>query len=233
MSASRRSCGRRVEQALGSIEPPGRGPRERPHLVGTPIRRPCRDPLGDGLFRQPVERDELAAGEDRRRQRTELARDEHDRRVRRRLLEVLEQRVRGVVVHPLRVEDEIHAAVRLERPHVQVVPQGANVVDPDHLAERLQRVQVGVRPRLDASCVPEERCREGECGDALPDARRAVQKVSMRGPVRERGLEQNAWPRAAQGLRRSAPYTSSAISSGGSEPSSDTIRSGNRVASSR
>ena len=44
--------------------------------------------------------------------------DEDDDCVRRRLLEVLEQRVGRLLVHPVGVEDEVHAPVGLERPHV-------------------------------------------------------------------------------------------------------------------
>ena len=95
-------------------------------------------------------------------QRAELGRDENDDGVWRRLLEVLQERVGRVFVHAIGVEDEIHAAVGFERPHVQVVAQGAYVVDTDHLAERLEQVQVGMRARYDATLVPEQHSREGK-----------------------------------------------------------------------
>ena len=60
------------------------------------------------------------------------------------------------------------------RAHVQVVAQSAHVVDPDHLAERLEHVQVGMCARLDAAGVADERSREGERRRALPDPGRTV-----------------------------------------------------------
>ena len=67
---------------------------------------------------------------------------------------------RRVVVHAVRVEDEVDAAIALERPHVEVVVERADLVDPDHLAERLDHPEVGVRPRVDAARVAEQRARE-------------------------------------------------------------------------
>ena len=157
-----------VEQPPRAVEPARGGAGER-----APPRRSARAPAPRSTrarpLGEPAERHELAAGEDRRRQRAELGRDEDDRRVRRRLLEILEQRVGGVLVHPMRVEDEVDAASRLERPHVQVVAQRADVVDADHLAERLEHVEVGMRARLDAARVAEQRGGERERGRSLPD----------------------------------------------------------------
>ena len=62
-------------------------------------------PLG-----QPPERHELAARADRRRQRPELVRDEHDDGVRRRLLEILQQRVGRVLVQQVRRRSRRRAA---------------------------------------------------------------------------------------------------------------------------
>ena len=115
-----------VEQAARAVEPPGgRASKAHGPLSRSRSGRLRADPLTHRALREPAERHELAAGEDRRRQRAELARDEHDRRVWRRLLQILEQRVRGVLVHPVRVEHEVDAPLALERPHVQVVPERA------------------------------------------------------------------------------------------------------------
>ena len=132
----------RVEETPRPVEPSGRCAREDAHFLLAPLGRLPADPLAHRTLRQPTKRDELAAREDRRRERPELAGDEHDHRVRRRLLQVLQERVCSLVVHAVGVEDEIDAAIALERPHVQVVAQRPHVVDADHLAERLEEVQV-------------------------------------------------------------------------------------------
>ena len=88
------------------------------------------------------------------------------------------------------MEDEVHAAVGLERPHVQVAPQLADRVDADLVAERLQHVQIGVRA---AKCPPrvaaDERGAEGDREVTLADSRRAVEEVGVR-RFGERGREQ-------------------------------------------
>ena len=84
------------------------------------------DPLPHGALGEPPERDELAAGADRLRQRAELVGDEHDRRVARRLLEILQQRVGRILVEQVGVEHEVDPPVALERAHVQVVMQLAD-----------------------------------------------------------------------------------------------------------
>ena len=139
---------------------------------------------------QPAERDELAARADRLGQRPELVGDEDDRRVRRRLLEILEQRVGGVLVHQVRVEEQVDAAVGLERPHVQVAAQLADRVDADLVAERLEHVEVGVRAAPDAAAVADERGRERERG-ACACPRRAARGRDRRAPaLGERRVEQ-------------------------------------------
>jgi hypothetical protein len=67
---------------------------------------------------------------------------------------------------------------------VQVVTQRTDVVDTDHLAQRLEDVEVRVRARPNASLVAEERGRERECGGPLPHAGRPVQQVRVRSSVR-------------------------------------------------
>src|SRR5207244_9768136 len=69
---------RRIEKPLCTIEPAGGYTGERVHLVGAPARGAGRDPLGDRALREAVKRNELTAGQDRRRERAELARDEED-----------------------------------------------------------------------------------------------------------------------------------------------------------
>ena len=139
-----------VEQPLEPVEPAGRDARERGALLLVELGRARRDRVAHRALRQPPERHELAARADRLGDRPEVVGDEHDHRVRRRLLEVLEQRVGRVVVHQVGAEDQVDAPVGLERPHVQVAPQLADRVDADHLAERLELVDVGVHRR--ASC---------------------------------------------------------------------------------
>ena len=73
---------------------------------------------------------------------------------------------------------------------MQVVAQSAHVVDPDHLAERLEHVQVGMRARLDAAGIAEERGREGERRRTLPDPGGAVQEIRVGGAVGEGSVEQ-------------------------------------------
>ena len=141
-------------------------------------------------LRQPPERDELAAGADRLRQRPELVGDEDDDRVRRRLLEVLQQRVGRLRVQQVGAEDQVDAPVGLEGTHVQVAAQLAHLVDPDLVAERLEQVEVGVRAALDALAVAEQLAGEGARRQPLPDAGRTVEEVGVRRPVGERRAEQ-------------------------------------------
>ena len=180
-----------IEQSAGTIEPAGRRARKHADLIRGPLGRLRRDPLADGALREPPERDELAARQDRRRERSELTGDEDDDRVCRRLLEVLEQRIGGVLVHAIRVEDHVDPPIGLERPHVQVVAERANVVDADHLAERLEQVQVRMRAGLDTARVSQQRRRERERRRPLADARGAMQEVRVRDAVLERGAQES------------------------------------------
>ena len=137
-----------VEQPLGTVEPARRHARERVERLAL---QPARgEKRLDRALREPAEGDELAARADRRRQQPELVGDEHDDGVRRRLLEILEKRVGGVLVQQVRAQDEIDAALGLERAHVQVAAKVADRVDPDLVAERLEDVEVGVDPPHDA-----------------------------------------------------------------------------------
>ena len=214
----------RVEQPFDPVEPSAGDAGERGRLLVRQARRsPC-DLLPHRLLGQPPERDELAARSDRRGQRAEVVGDEHDDRVWRRLLEVLEQRVGGLVVQRVRSEDEVDAAVGLEWPHVQVVAELADRVDPDLVAEGLEQVEVRVRTALDAARVAEQRPREADRGAALADSRRPVEEVRVRRALGEGGVEQAA----SLGLLRKALEACHAPPSrsrrAASTPSSVTIR---------
>ena len=88
------------------------------------------------------------------------------------------------------VEEEVDAPVALERPHVEVVMESADLVDPDHLAERLDHPEVGMRPGVDPSRVAQQRAGQGQGGRVLPDPGRAVEEVRVRRMLGEGGLEQ-------------------------------------------
>ena len=88
-----------VEQPRGAVEASGGHARDRGELVLLDSGRVLQQVGADRGLRQPAERNELAARADRLRQRPELVRDEDDHRVVRRLLEILEQRVRRGLVH--------------------------------------------------------------------------------------------------------------------------------------
>ena len=145
-----------VEQPFQPVEATGGEMRDRRRLVGVKLRHAPEELGAHRRPRQPAERDELAAREDRLRQRPQVIGDENDDRVLGRLLEVLEQRIRRGLVHRVRVEDQVHAARRLEGAHVQVAPQRADLVDQHLVAERLEHVQVRVRAALDAARVADQ-----------------------------------------------------------------------------
>ena len=157
-----------IEKALGAIEAAARHAGECTRLGLGETRRALGQERAHRTLRQPPERDELAAREDRRRDRAELVRDEHDHRVRRRLLEVLQQRVGGVLVQQVRVGDHVDTPVGLVRPHVQIAMERAHLVDPDHLPQRLEQEEVGVRAGRDAALVTEELSRERQAAARLP-----------------------------------------------------------------
>jgi len=134
--------GRGVEQQRRAIEPARRDPRDRGRLVGRQLGRLGHDRLAHSPLREPPERDRLATRANRLRQRADLVGHEHDHGVGGRLLEVLQQRVRRLFVHRVRAEDQIDAAVGLERPHVQVVAELADRVDPDLVPEGLEHIEI-------------------------------------------------------------------------------------------
>jgi hypothetical protein len=179
-----------VEQPLRAVEAAGRRAGKRRRLLVGQRRGALRQVVAHRALGQPPERDELAARADRLRQRAELARNEDDDGVRRRLLEVLQQRVGRVLVELLGAEHEVHAPLRLERAHVQIAPHLADGVDADHLAQRLQDVEVGMRPPLRARGIAQQLAGEGECDAPLPDAARAVEEVRVRRAVGERGPQE-------------------------------------------
>ena len=192
------------------------------------------EPLAHGALGEPPERDELAARADRLGERAELVGDEHDRGVERRLLEILEQRVGGVVVEQVRPEQEVHPAVGLERAQVEVVVELADDVDPDHVPERLDDPQVGVGALDDPARVAELRAREREGGRRLADARRAVEEEGVRVAVAERRGQQPLRLVLLRNRCEAAPWISSAICSAGRRAvDRSRYRSGSRAASCR
>ena len=168
-----------VEQARGPIEPASGDARQCRHLRGGQLGRACSQPLLDGAAGQAPEGNELAARANRLGERPELVGDEDERRVGGRLLEVLEQRRRRLVVHPVRVEEQVDPPVALEGAHVEVVVERPDLVDPDHLAERLDHPQVGMRPRGNPARVAEEDGGEGARGRPLAHPRGAVEEVGV------------------------------------------------------
>ena len=76
----------------------------------------------------------------------------------------------------MRAMHEIDAPVGLERPHVQVAPQLADRVDANHLAERVELVEVG----MELARRPEQRARERARDLALADPGRPVEEVGVR-----------------------------------------------------
>ena len=122
--------------------------------------------------------------------------------------------------------DEVDAAVGLERPHVQVAAQLADVVDADLVADRLDEVDVGMRAALDAAAVPDQLAGERDRGGALADAGRAVEEVRVRRAlVGERGAQQPLRLGLLRKCSRRCPRISSCSSSGGRVPSSEDDRS--------
>ena len=74
---------------------------------------------------------------------------------------------------------------------MQVSPQLADVVDADLVADRLDEIEVGMRPALDAPAVPDQRTGERNCGGTLADSGRPVEEVRVRGAlVGERGAKE-------------------------------------------
>ena len=177
------------EQALGPVEPPGCDARCQLQL--TP-----REPTGgevrlDRALREPPEAHRLAPRAERLGQRAELIGDEDDDGVVRRLLEILEERIGGVLVHRVRTEDEVDAPVGFERTHVQVTAHLADGIDPNLVAERLEDVEVWVRPPDDPIGVSDQGAREEKGRAALPRSGRPVEQVGVSRPFDE-GRSQEA-----------------------------------------
>ena len=135
---------RRVDQAAGTIESSGCDARDRGCLCIADYGIACRQPLAHGGLREPPKRHELTPRANRLRDRSELVGDENDRRVLAGLLEILEQRVGSIRVESVRAEEQVDAAVGLERTEVKIVVELADRVDPDHLAERLDHAKIRV-----------------------------------------------------------------------------------------
>ena len=164
----------------------------------------------------------------------ELVGDQHERCVERRLLEILEQGVGGVVVEQVRAEQEIDAAIGLERTQVEVVMEL-----PDRRRSGSCR-RAARRPGGRDASAPRP-------AEASPSCAPAKAKAAVVLPTPAGPWKRNAWaspsPSAAVSSRfasycsgtvaRRAPWISSAISSAGAVPSTTTYRVGNRAASSR
>src|SRR5580765_5722263 len=86
-----------IEQPVDPVEPPASHPRECGRLVLRQLRRASDDLGANRRLGKPPERNELTARADRVRQRTDVVCDEHRHGVRRRLLEILEQRIGRLV----------------------------------------------------------------------------------------------------------------------------------------
>src|SRR5439155_3075179 len=108
----------------------------------------------------------------------------------RRLLEVLQERVGSVFVHRLGGEEKVDAPIGLERPHVQVASELANVVDANLVADRLDQIEIRVRTTLDSAPIADQLAGEGQRGGALPDSGRAVEEERVRRVLGERGAQQ-------------------------------------------
>jgi hypothetical protein len=90
----------------------------------------------------------------------------------------------------VRAQDEVDAALRLERAHVEIPPQGADRVDADLVAERLEDVEVRVDVPGRAVRVAEQLAREGDRGPLLADSARAVEEIRVRGAFGDRGAKE-------------------------------------------
>ena len=142
-------------------------------------------------LREAPKGNELAAGANRLGQRPEPLGHEDDDGVRRRLFEILEERVRSVLVQRVGAEDEVDAPLAFERPHVQIAAELADVVDPDLLAQRLEEVEVRMAAALDPRVVAKELRSEAARELALADAGRAVEEIGVRRALLQRGGEQS------------------------------------------
>ena len=176
----------RIEQARQPVETSAGDAGERDARGLVELGHPSVDDGADRPFREPAERHELAARPDRLRDRPEIVGHEHDDGVLRRLLEVLEERIGGVLVHQLGREDQVDAPIGLERPHVEVAAQLADRVDPDHLSECVELVEVGMHGPGRA----EQLEREGAGELPLADARRSVEEVGVNRPLDDGGIQQ-------------------------------------------
>ena len=73
---------------------------------------------------------------------------------------------------------------------MQVAAQPADVVDANLVADRLEHVEIRVRPPLDTRVLAEQLGGEEQREVALADAGRAVQEICVRRSLRERGGEE-------------------------------------------
>ena len=128
----------------------------------------------------------------------------------------------------------IDAALRLERAHVQVVAQRADVADPDLVADRLELVDVRMRVAEHAVGLADQLRRERERRRALADPARAVEEVRVRGRVvGERGAEEALRLGLLRKRLEAVHGSSRRAARAPGEPSTARIRLGKSSASSR
>ena len=197
VSSSSRRAPHPRRAAARAVEPAARHARQRRDASAASPGACAASTVVHGLLGQATEGDGLAAGADRLRQRAELVCEQDQHRVRRRLLEILEQRVGGLLVQQSRGDEQVHAPLGLERTHVEVAPQPAHRrrCGSGRRAARAGRgrdAPPSTRPR-----VAEQVARERERRRLLADAGRAVEEVRVSRPVPS-GRRAGAWPRAAR-----------------------------------
>jgi hypothetical protein len=140
-SAASRSASRRVQSARARVTAPAPSP---PPVAGA-RRRSNRE---DAFQHRALERekaDALAARADGVEQAVRVGRDEHDRDVRGRLLDQLEQCVLRLFAHRVRVDKHENVVTRVERLGVGALDHGARARDADRglLAEGGRSENVG------------------------------------------------------------------------------------------
>ena len=181
-----------------------------------------REQVADGVLGKGPERQMAAARADRRQQPAGRVTDQQQQRVRRRLLERLEQRIGGVRVQVVGRIDDHHAPAALGRGHTQEMVGRAHVVDDDFRARlagllvdpALEGPQVrmsaggdpleGLAPRIDGQgrgCATEQvgrpaagqdEAREAVGQRRLADAARPRDQPGVRQTARIEGAEQRA-----------------------------------------
>ena len=203
-------------------EPRERLGRDRVHLVAL-------DEKGAHLgVAERAELDHLAARDDGRQHALQPVGDEEEHHVGRRLLQALEELVRGFPVHVLDLGDDPHAMRGRERLEAEVADDRLDLLDAPHVALALEDVQVGVHSASRALALGAgaavaaardqhgaELARERRLGEALrPGQQVGVTQRAVAQRAREERLglslsrdrlEHGALSRRAAGRRRPRP----------------------------